>query len=213
MKHLFIFISCLVSLHSVAQGKVEFEKGSENRYVDKGLLHFQGNLAFGTTLTRNATNMYFAADVDYYITENVSVNGGVFYFVGEYGGQDVFAQNHSLFAGFSYHFPTNNKIDPYVGFQPGVTLSQLNRESVLFVNKYPDWFFKSSVNPLFSINAGVNFYANKYFNVFVNVKYQKGKHFSDIPAQSLEELKLTLGLGYMLWTGKKYCNFKKPEKD
>ena len=59
----------------------------------------------------------------------------------------------------------------------------------------------------------MNFFANKYFNVFVNVKYQRGKHFSDVSAQSLEELKITLGLGYMLWGRKGYCKFRKPEVD
>ena len=59
----------------------------------------------------------------------------------------------------------------------------------------------------------MNFFANKYFNVFVNVKYQRGKHFSDVSAQSLEELKITLGLGYMLWARKGYCKFRKQEVD
>jgi hypothetical protein len=45
------------------------------------------------------------------------------------------------------------------------------------------------------------------------VKYQRGKHFSDISAQSLEELKLTLGLGYMLWARKGSCRFSRPEVD
>ena len=205
MKSALILLFCMVSFCSNAQ----FEK----RYADYGLLRFQGNLAFGTPLTRSATNMYFAGDVDYYLKGNVSVNGGIFYFVNEYGGQDVFKQNHSLFAGFSYHFPTSNHLDPYIGIQPGVSLSQLNSESLLFIDVVAMSSFEASINPLFSVNAGMNFFANKYFNVFVNVKYQRGKHFSDIPAQSIEELKITLGLGYMLWARKGYCNFRKQEVD
>jgi len=211
MRHLFIIVACFFSLCLIAQDNTRYTTDFSNRYVDNGLLRFQGNLAFGAPLTRKATNMYFAGDVDYYVKGNVSVNGGIFYFAGEYGGKDVFKQNNSLFAGFSYHFPTDNHLDPYIGIQPGVALSQLNSESPLFVNDVELSSFKATVNPLFSINAGMNFFANKYFNVFVNVKYQRGKHFSDIPAQSLEELKLTLGLGYMLWTGKKYFNFRKPD--
>jgi hypothetical protein len=211
MRHLIIFILSFITVGSIAQevAKADFS----NRYVDNGLLRFQGNLAFGKPLTRTATNMYFAGDVDYYLKGNVSVNGGIFYFVNEYGGQDVFKQNHSLFAGFSYHFPTNNHLDPYVGIQPGVSLSRLNSESLLFIDVVAMSSFEASINPLFSVNAGMNFFANKYFNVFVNVKYQRGKHFSDVSAQSLEELKITLGLGYMLWGRKGYCKFRKPEVD
>lgn len=205
MKSALVLLFCMVSFCSNAQ--------FENRYLEYGLLRFQGNLAFGKPLTRSATSMYFASDVDYYLKGNVSVNGGVFYFVNEYGGQDVFKKNHSLFAGFSYHFPTNNSLDTYVGIQPGVSLSQLNPESPLFIDVVSLSSFEASINPLFSVNAGMNFFANKYFNVFVNVKYQRGKHFSDVSAQSLEELKITLGLGYMLWAREGYCKFRRPEVD
>ena len=211
MRYLIIIILCFLTLGSIAQDKDRYTQDYSNRFVSDGLLRFQGNLAFGTPLTRKATNMYFAGDVDYYLKENVSVNGGIFFFVNEYGGQDVFKQNHSLFAGFSYHFSTDNHLDPYVGVQPGISLSQLNADSPLFLDDITLSSFKSTINPLFSVNAGVNFFANKYFNVFVNVKYQRGKHFSDISAQSLEELKLTLGLGYMLWVKREHVNFKKPD--
>ena len=205
MKSAFILLFCMVSFCSNAQ----FEK----RYADYGLLRFQGNLAVGNPLNRGATNMYITGDIDYYLKGNISVNGGIFYFVNEYGGQAVFQQNHSLFAGFSYHFPTNNHLDAYVGVQPGVSLSQLNSESTLFIDDIAFSSFEATINPLFSVNAGMNFFANKYFNVFANVKYQRGKHFSDISAQSIEELKITLGLGYMLWGRKGYCKFRKPEVD
>jgi len=213
MRYLFIIIACFFSLWSIAQDESRYDADFSSRYVDDGLLRLQGNLAFGAPLTRNGTNMYFAGDIDYYVKGNVSVNGGLFYFVGEYGGQDVFKQNSSLFAGLSYHFPTNNHLDPYVGIQPGVALSQLNSESTLFAEKADLSSFRATVNPLFSINAGMNFFANRYFNVFVNVKYQRGKHFSDVSAQSLEELKLTLGLGYMIWTKGKKITFRKPDFD
>tara|TARA_B110000285_G_scaffold175862_1_gene197313 strand:- start:541 stop:753 length:213 start_codon:yes stop_codon:yes gene_type:complete len=66
---------------------------------------------------------------------------------------------------------------------------------------------------LFSFNAGLNFFSNRYFNVCANVKYQRGKQFSDISVKSLEQLKITLGFGYMLLARKGYCKFRKPEVD
>jgi hypothetical protein len=48
------------------------------------------------------------------------------------------------------------------------------------------------------------------FNVFINVKYQTGKHFSDIAPQSLDEVKISFGLGYMLWARKHWVRFRKP---
>lgn len=190
---LLIFIAVIPSL-LIAQ--------DSGRYVDYGLLRTQGNLAFGIPLNRNATDMYFAGDVDYYVKDNVSINGGIFYYVGQNGGEDYFNKNHSLFAGMAYHFKTSNKLDPYVGFQPGLSLTQLN----LIGGEEAE----TSINPLFSVNTGVNYFANRFFNVFVNVKYQTGKHYSEVSAKSLSELKLTLGLGYMLWARKGYCKFRKP---
>jgi len=155
--------------------------------------------------------MYWVGDLDIYCRENVSITSGFYYFLGSYGGDKRFAQNHMAYLGASYHFKTNNHLDPYFGILPGYTVSQLNSSSTYFsdttkpVSSYP-WSF----NPVFAVQAGMVYYANRFFNVFVNVKYQTGKHFSDIAAQPLDEVKISFGLGYMIWARKHWVRFRKP---
>ena len=208
-KIILIAVLNLVLLNMYAQDTAKAKKS--NRYVDYGLIRVQGNVALGKPLSFSGTNIYWVGDMDIYCRDNVSISTGFYYFFGSFGGDQRFSQNHMAYLGASYHFKTNNHLDPYIGILPGYTVSQLNRSSSYFndstrdLSSYP-WSF----NPVIAVQAGMVYYANRFFNVFVNVKYQTGKHFSDIAPQPLDELKISFGLGYMLWARKHWVRFRKP---
>jgi hypothetical protein len=180
----------------------------ENRYVDYGLIRIQGNVGLGKSLAFNANNIYWVGDLDYFLRGNISVRSGFYAFLGSYGGDEVFQHNHTAYLGVSYHFPTNNNLDPYISILPSYVVSRIDPNGIY--SEVPS-AYKASFNPAIGVGAGITFYANRFFNVFANVHYIKGSHFSDISAIPLDELKVSFGLGYMIWARKKHVNFRKPE--
>ena len=208
---IFIFVSTFAQTTKTDSASLTKSKPTPNRYIDYGLIRVQGNVALGKPLTTGGTNIYIVGDLDIYLRDNISISSGYYYFLGSYNNEKLFNADHMVFFGASYHFKTNNHIDPYFGILPAISVNQLNSGSVAFndntkpVSSYP-W----SVNPLFAVQAGMVYYANRFFNVFINVKYQTGKAYSDIAPVKLDEVKISFGLGYMIWARKHWVRFRKP---
>lgn len=182
-----------------------------SRYIDYGLVRVQGNIALGQNLKTEGTNIYWVGDLDWFCRDNISISSGFYYFIDSYEGKKLFKMNHCGYLGASYHFKTHGHFDPFIGLLPGYSIAQLNQNSIAFSDTFkPRSSYPVSFNPLFMVNAGVTYYANRFFNVFIHVKYQTGKHFSDVAPVSLDELKVSFGLGYMIWVRKKYVRFRKP---
>ena len=190
------------------------------QYIDKGLLRAQANLSMGVALKsfeKNAiflTRSYITGNLEYYTSSQISIRGtSSFLLSGNiYGGLD---KNYSILLGALYHFKTNNKLDPYWGIEPGVAITHLWNplEAGVFVDMvwpYYDADYPTTINPIFTSSVGFNYYATKYFNLFANIQLVIGKHYSDIPAVSLNELKFSFGLGWHLWARKGYFKLDKP---
>jgi len=199
-----IFILCL----PVMANAQELDK----RYVDKGILRTQGNIALGSPVGSGGTNIYLGGELEYYVDPDVSIRGEIFYFLGDFGTNTTFNHNHSGFLGALYHIKTNGHFDPYLGIAPGYAISQLKKQDLIFIAPYEGQIstYPVTVNPLLSFDAGFNYYANRFFNLFIHVKYVMGKHYSDIEPVSLNEVKMTFGLGYHIWATKKHVGFRKP---
>lgn len=200
MKYLFFFLSIL---------PVAVSGQSENsRFIDKGLLRAQGNVSSGVMLKSPGTSIYIHGDLEYYVEPGISIRSESYYFLGTFNAGPTFAMNHSNFAGVMYHFPAQGKFDPYIGVQPGIALTRLAKP-VLLNSDTTQWSpysvsaYSPGFSPLFSASAGFNYYAYKFFNLFVHIKYVAGKHLSDIHPGSLSELKMTFGLGWNIWVIRK----------
>lgn len=191
-----------------------FPQETSEQYIDKGLLRAQGNIAMGSFLKSPSSSTYYiSGDLEYYTSRSISVKGSSNFFLG--GSQNdylIFTKNHSILVGALYHFKTKGNFDPFIGLEPGFNLSQLEvnkdirtLDAIVTASTFP-----ATVNPIFVTSAGFNYYANKYFSLFANVRLVQGKHFSDITAVSLNEVKFSFGLGWHLWVRKGYCNFAKP---
>jgi len=55
-----------------------------------------------------------------------------------------------------------------------------------------------AVNPLISGVIGFNLYATKFFHLFADARYVYGNHLSDSPPISLNEVRVSFGLGINL---------------
>ncbi len=177
---------------------------SAQQFINKGLLRAQGNISSGVMFKSPGTNIYLHGDLEYYLEPGISIRSESYYFLSTFNGEPAFSKNHSNFAGVMYHFKTNGKLDPYVGIQPGIALTQLSKPVLLSADTaswspYTVSSYPVNFSPLFSASAGFNFYAYKFFNLFVHLKYVTGKHLSDIQPESLNEIKLTFGLGWNIW--------------
>ncbi|MDA9563866.1 porin family protein [Flavobacteriales bacterium] len=196
-----ICFNCLLAC--IAQEKSE-------RYVETGLLRATSNLAIGFPTTSKGTNAYLSADMDYHVSNNISIRGEVYGFLSAFDTDIRFVHKHSGYLGLSYHITTSNHFDPYLGIQPGFVFSKLNpsnpgEELAITASSFP-----LSVNTLVAFHGGFNYYANRFFNFYAHVKYEIGKHHSDITAIPISEVKVAFGLSYMLWVRKDHFGFRKP---
>ncbi len=175
------------------------------RFVAKGLCTGKGTLAIGYPTTYSGTNVYISGNLEYYLEDQISFRGGLWIFLGTSGAEDVFTKNSTLFTGFYYHFKTKNNIDPYLGIEPGISWTQLKAPDDPSTEPYPYNIstYQSSVSPVASITAGINYYATNWAHLFIEAKYVHGIHVSDIPAVSLNEFKIAFGFGFNMWSMRK----------
>jgi hypothetical protein len=141
------------------------------RFVAKDLFSGKGTLAIGSPTTYRGTNMYISGSLEYYLEDNISFRGGIWMFIGTSGAEDIFAKNSSLFTGFYYHFKTKNNIDPFIGFEPGISWTQLKRSEDVSSYPYNISTYSQSISPVTSIATGINYYATNWVHLFIEAKY------------------------------------------
>lgn len=178
----FILLFCISPLFLGAQ---------ENTAVaQKGLLRATGTISFGGMTQHEQTNIYLHGVTEYFVSDQITARGDIYYYL-KSGNKQMLNLNHQLFAGTSYHFNTQHHFVPYVGFQPGIALTQ---DDFITINQENN----VEVSPLISAVAGFNFYASSWFHLFVDGRYVSGKHLSNQKTIFLDEFRLSFGLGFNL---------------
>jgi len=160
----------------------------DSAYVHRGLLRAGATYAVGTMPSLHINNVYLTGNLEYYTDSKISVRGDVSYFFNSLGNNSLLKQNQQLFFGACYHFSVPSHLDPFIGLQPGIAYVQLNSE-------YSD---PATVSPLASAVAGLNYYADKWFHIMVNVRYVVGTHLDGVSLFSLNEVSFAFGLGFDL---------------
>jgi len=160
--------------------------------IDKGLIRTQGVISFGKLTDHNKTNLYLNGNLEYYTSSLISLRGDIYYYLPK-SNDDVLQKNHQLFYGASYHFYTKHNMDFYLGIQPGIAFTQTGVDVLQTkLTSAPTY------NPLISEVVGFNYYATKWFHLFVDTRYVYGSHLSDAPPFKLNELRISFGLGFNL---------------
>jgi hypothetical protein len=191
----------LFSLSILFCGGLHAQDDTKQQFIHRGIIRAMATISSGSMFQQKATNIYAHADLEYYIADNVSLRGDGFYFVSTMGDYQPFKMNHSLFSGASYHFKTKSHLDPYLGFAPGISFTQIQYYPTIFCDPIacspiiePD----AKVDPLASAVLGFNLYFQKIFHLFIESRYVYGRHFSNAAPQSLSELRFSFGLGWNL---------------
>lgn len=191
-----LLISVLIPFSIIAQ---------ERSFSKEGILRAQATLSTGNMIKYPVTHIYLSGDLEYYISEQISIKGDSYYFLGSMMDNHFFKYNHSNFAGISFHLVQKKIFDPYICLQPGAAYSlseqgiNNNIESKVSSN--------TTISPLLSVSVGFNYYAKKYFHLFMGTQYINGKYLSTGPHPiSLDELRISFGLGFNLCLKKKANN-------
>jgi len=161
----------------------------EANYVHKGLVRTTLTFATGFMPKQKINNLYLTGNIEYYADSKISFRGDGMYFFNSMNQDKTLKQNHSLYGGAAYHFPQKN-FDPFIGLQTGLAISQLGS---LYQNSPKT---EIAYNPLVSPIVGFNFYAQKWFHLFVNARYNFGKHLSSDAIMPMNELSFSFGLGF-----------------
>lgn len=147
-------------------------------------------------LKGGVSSNYINGFLEYYPQANVSVKGETYYFLKPSEGKEhPLKQNTGIIFGGLYHFTKNGAFDPYIGFQPGVSL----------VTYYPNLngqiqylgLLQSEIVPVVTLSVGANYYVSRYFNFFGSIRYvnaqgaQTETYFTD-----LNEIRFSFGLGF-----------------
>lgn len=155
------------------------------------------------------SNVYISGVLEYYIADHVSISSTAYYFLNSRkDAMPELKMNHQLYTGVQYHLLKDKAFDPYIGLEPGFALTQTNDFYPLDI-KEPSITEKResniSMNPMLSLDAGFNIYAVKFFHLFVNLRYAKGKHLGGPTAYNLSEFTTSFGLGLNVnfWNKKK----------
>jgi len=196
-------IILIASLCTIATAT--FAQDAPARIVRKGLFRSMATISTGAVFGPGVTNIYLQGNFNYYVDDIASIRNDGFYFINELGEEQVFNQNHQLFSGGSFHFKTKGSIDPYIAIQPGLAIASVwDRYECPPNTNCPQIYglqqTKTAASPLISGVAGFNFYAQKFFHLFLEARYVQGKHLSKYGPTSLNELRFSFGLGWNINT-------------
>lgn len=167
----------------------------------KGILRFDGTFAGGYNLAFKSVNYFLQGDLEYYVDDRWSVRSDIYYFLNSRTNDPVepFKFQHSLFTGFEYHI-TKGRLDWYAGFQPGLVYAQRQYAQIEAldgtINPLPAP--GKAVAPVLSVNTGVNYYANRFFHLFVQARYNDGWFSDNYSVASLNEFRICFGLGFFI---------------
>lgn len=190
-----VVLSTILSLFMLSS----FAQSDSSRYVHTGLWRAMATIS--PRLNADEPDIYIHGNLEYYADEEISARGDGYYHIGSFSETKRFDFKHSLFAGASYHFKTKSRFDPYLALQPGLSIARPNYivdcpvgftpEQAAALNSYAE------VNPLLSSVIGFNYYGERFFHFFGEIRYVRGRHFTPFPIIiPLNELRASFGLGF-----------------
>lgn len=186
----------LISSHSIAQKNWNKPEPEGDDIIRKGLIKAQMTIAPGWNIGEKNTNIFLQADLEYYVTRQVSIIGDVHYFLGTQNGNNLL-HNHSLFFGANYHFPCR-RFNPYIGLHPGASVIQIRHPNA----NDPETDLGRDVSnmkvaPAISAVAGFNYYVWKFLHFTGKVTFVHANHPTEWGKNhAFNEFRLSFGLGW-----------------
>lgn len=190
-KKIILLLAFLIGCNYINARQLKYPNifSEETPYIHKGLFRTTLTFATGFMPKQKINNLYLTGNIEYYADSKISFRGDGMYFFNSMNQDKTFKQNHSLYGGAAWHFP-KKEFDSFIGLQTGLAISQLG-------SLYQDSpKTELAYNPLVSPIVGFNYYAQKWFHLFINARYTIGKHISSDALMPLNELSFSFGLGF-----------------
>lgn len=181
---------------------------TKEQYIFKHLIRADASIVSGYMYKDGIRNVHVNGNAEYYIDNKISVRGDATYLLGSSGlSKDSlgFRDNHSIGLGLVYHFKTKSHFDPYFIFQPSVAYTSSYKQNYIddATNLRERKNFDGVLSPLATGGLGFNYYFQRFAHLFMETRYVYGRHLSSAPSPlSLEELRVTFGLGFNVFAVK-----------
>ena len=178
-------------------------QSEKTQFIHKGILSTYITISPSRMLEFKISNVYLHGNLEYYFDNKISVRGDAFYYVNSLNtAYTVFDFNHNLFFGPNYHFKTSNHFDPYISLQPGISFAKDNLVfgNTILTGAYPPPKNKAEFSTVISPTIGFNYFANRFFHLFMESRYIYGTYRAGETPLSLSELRFSFGLGFNLNT-------------
>lgn len=160
-------------------------------YIRAGLVKTQLTFSPSYMFSDQQSYFYLHGSWEAYLSTKLSLAGEGYAFLGKGPSESkTLDHNHNVFWGTSWHFTKNNN-DFYLGLQPGITLSRINKTEYNLPKTH------LGVNPVFSTVMGYNFFVYKFFHFFVQSRLLLAEHNQDVH-KNLSEIRFSGGLGFNL---------------
>ncbi len=169
-------------------GQSENKKQIERHHMISTTFAFTPSVFFNEDLSL----YYLHGSLSYYPTPKISIRGDSSFSFREFNNEgNIDIRYHSTFFGACYHFTENGALDPFIGLQPGYSFLERSYVTILpFENSIQEFL------PNASVVAGLNFYVNRFFNIYANVRYVYGQPARNFTQGSgLHEIRFAFGLG------------------
>jgi hypothetical protein len=195
-----IILSIIICLLAFQFSYGQYDKLEDYRIesrigMTEGLLKFTATIEPGFMFDPQLLTINLSGNLQYYLEDRFSVRGDLSYFFDTQQRDGDLLANHGLYFGGVYHFTKRPIMHPYLGFQPGIHLTQTQYEVPSYVYPQPSFY---KIVPVVSIIGGADFYVSKYFNFFVAGRAIFGEfRGGKVPRpMNLAELRLSFGLGF-----------------
>lgn len=179
------YLAFLFLIPTLLQGQTE-----DGSVLRSGLLRSQGTFSFGKLPKIKETGIYLHGNLEYYLNSNLSLRGDVFYHL-KSDEFSIIKKNHQLFSGISYHIKLGRNLNPYIGVEPGVGLTEAANYNYIKQSR--------SITFLYSSVIGFNYYAEDWFHIFVDARFLGGTHKAETEI-NINEIRFSFGLGFNINT-------------
>ncbi len=180
-----------------------FAQQEKSPFIGKHLIRADVSFLSGYMMKEDMKNVHLSGDAEYYLDNTISIRGTATYLLGSSGpGGNVVKLNdfHSVMLGAALHFPVKSHFDPYVILQPGIAYTSSSQTIKVNDEVQSTVSYRGALTPLATAGIGVNYYFQRFAHLFVEGRYVYGRHLSEAPQSvSLEELRITFGLGFNLF--------------
>jgi hypothetical protein len=191
-----------------------FAQQQNGQYIHKHLVRADASIAAGYMFKDNISNVHINGNLEYYMDNKISIRGDANWMAGSNGltaDSMGLKDYYSVMLGIVYHFHTNGHLDPYFILQPGFAYTssfhQAPAVGIYTQDNSPKTYYQGVISPLTTAGFGINYYFQRFAHLFIEARYVYGNHLSEAPTpMSLQELRITFGLGFNLFIIKEKKN-------